>query len=347
MFALTQIVRELVHGTRDIVTNLAVYPERLESYLRERGHEVDLANRLRVVERRDPRIKTWWRLRGRQGDFGEFGGPEWEGVEGVFYVIDEGQDFYSAREWATSGPELTKYLAQNRKAGDDTLICTPSTTLIDKQIRSVSNECVVLENWYRKRFKLFRPPGRLHGRVYWNCPPAPSEEAWRTFAVHVEPQKLAKCYDTAAGAGIVGTTADVGKGGPGGLPWWTILIAIVCVAAAVHFLFRGALRLVPGQKRHEVATHSTNVLVAASPGGRIASPPVAALIPPRVSGPDPVQISGLCKGSEGWVVTSRSGYSQSARQVTDLGWGEYLVDGRRCTLAVAARSSSSVKRSLR
>ena len=121
--------------------------------------------------------------------YGGFGVDErWNSCVGVFFVVDEGQKYYSARGWADRlkrgeehelpvGAECEDYLCQERKTGDDTLVTTPSSSLLDKQFRTLSTECVVLDNWYKKRIRGVRPPGRFHARIYENCPPGPGEEA--------------------------------------------------------------------------------------------------------------------------------------------------------------------------
>src|ERR1035441_7324043 len=237
-FALIQIAKELVHGTRVVVTNVAIRLDKLAEFLRkEYKHELD-GDRIVQLEIKDDRLKYYWRIRSKERELGEFGGEDWKNPgPGVFFVIDEIQSAFSAREWGKHSGECGQYGAQQRKLGDDSICISPHPALIDKLFRILANECVILDNWYHRRVRFFRAPRKIVWHAYTNCPPQVGEEPVATGHFTIDPLGISGCFDTAAGAGLLGQQADVGKVEKG-ISVTAILPAVVVLGVLVFLGIR-------------------------------------------------------------------------------------------------------------
>ena len=258
-FAIIQIVKELVFGTRVIVTNVALRLDKLADYIRLTYKlEID-GDRVVQLDIKDDRLKFYWRIRSKDRELGEFGGADWQNPgPGVFFVIDEIQSAFSAREWGKHSGECGQYGAQQRKLGDDSICISPHPALIDKLFRILSNECVILDNWYHRRVRWFRAPRKIVWHAYTNCPPQVGEEPVATGHFLIDPDGVSGCFDTAAGAGLIGQTADIGKVEKGIsvtaiLP--AVLVCGVLVFVGIRWLSHRALE----KGRHVVGSQLSGV----------------------------------------------------------------------------------------
>jgi len=250
LFAMHWLIKELRSTNRQIITTLAVDLEELKKYCDERyeKEDIDVHNRVRQVEKEE--LRTFWRCRGYRLPAREaiilcrFGdGEAWgRSNAGVCYILDEAQTAFGAREWAKTGTELTEYITQHRKLSDDVMVIAPACALLDKQFRILAHECVVLENLYQKVFRGFKPPQQIRWHSYQNAPPVPGEEPQASGKIYIEPKALAKCYNTAAGMGIVGGAgADKGRK-VRGIPWYWLILAIPLGGLAMWFFSRTVVR---------------------------------------------------------------------------------------------------------
>ena len=241
-FALQLIAEELERGRRPVITNMQIYKEKLEQWFRDQGKEVCVADRLLCLDIRDKRFRRWWRINPDDSMKGRFGDETWKDCEGCLYVVDEGQHYYNSRGWAqrmgkdeegeAPGPECEDFLCQERKTSRDTIVTTPSSSLLDKNFRTLSTECVVLDNWYKKKIRGISPPGRFQAQVYENCPPLPGEEPIASPKFYLDVAGLMSCYNTAAGAGFIGSRADMDQPAKRGVPLW---LAIACLPVLGFF----------------------------------------------------------------------------------------------------------------
>src|SRR5690606_31834193 len=102
-----------------------------------RGLHVDLDDVTRDDEKR-----------GRNVDYEVITGPNRDALAagrprvypGIDYVIDECHVFFDARAWAESGLSLTYYNSQHRKLDDNVTFVTQFLELIDKRVKSFSQE---------------------------------------------------------------------------------------------------------------------------------------------------------------------------------------------------------------
>lgn len=236
LFLLHHITRELRRTNRQIITTLAVDIPELNSYMQKKypNETIDVCNRVHVIGKEEQR--AYWRYRGTRVISARFGeSDEWNGIPGVFYAIDELQVGFGARQWAERGAadraEVTEYSTQERKMGDDSIFTSPAAALVDKQFRILCDECVVMANWYKLRISWLKAPRQIRYQIYQNTPPDRSEDAVGGGHIKIDAEGLAKCYNTAAGVGVVGEgSADKGQEAKG-IPFWLVPIGVVAAAA--------------------------------------------------------------------------------------------------------------------
>ena len=224
LYATSRVIQELREGSRNIVTNLPLRPDRLNEYLQQKWPKEDLrmVQRLRVLN--DDEIKQFWLYRGpEEGDKGE---------QGVAYFLDEAHIAFNARDWATIGRGALHYLSQHRKLGDIVWPITQSPGNLDKQFRSVAEDFTVLRNEYTAKFGIFRGRGRFVRRTYLS-EPSGNAEPFEVATFTLDTAGIASCYDTAKGIGVHGSKADIGRRAKG-IPIWTVVpVAVVLALSTV------------------------------------------------------------------------------------------------------------------
>ncbi|MFT3869859.1 MAG: zonular occludens toxin domain-containing protein [Nibricoccus sp.] len=246
--ALLEIIKELVEGYRNIVTNLPLDVGRLNEYLQQKYPGRNFRTVERVCLIRSDEVQSFWLVRGpKRLPVPKFSTLEklddveaekvMEGVEGcpqgVFYVIDEAQLKFNARKWAEIGPEALIYLAQHRKLSDRVWCITQAASNLDKQFRSVAEDFIISRNEYQARFGMFRGRGRFVAR-YYNEEPSRNSEPFIKRIYHLDTQGAASCYDTAKGIGVHGSQADKGKRASG-IPIILVLPGAVLLCALTWF----------------------------------------------------------------------------------------------------------------
>lgn len=247
LYGLHLLLEELRHRDRQVVTTLPVDVGALNAYVQKQWPKETVDVCARVTRLDKDGLRQFWRHRGAGIIRGPFGSADWQTPDGgVAYFLDEAQEGFSARHWQEAGREFTSYATQHRKLGDDIICMTPAAALLDKQFRLLAGECVIMSNWYQIRLKGFTMPRRIISRSYQNCPPAPGEVPLATGSTFIEPKKLAGCYRTEEGVGVIGRGADKGRVAKG-MPWWMAFVFIAGAAVAAwwlsHLTFRGATRL--------------------------------------------------------------------------------------------------------
>lgn len=252
MWAVSQVIKLLLHDSRAIVTSLSLDLVRLNEYLQGKYKEQapDVFRRVTLIDKEQ--AKTYWRCRGVKVSteygwepvmLGPYGDPTWNEANlahGVVYVLDEVQRTFGAREWQKTGPEFLSYQAQHRHYGDDVIAITPSSSLIDKQFRLLSGECVVLKNFYKVKVGWLKAPRRIIYQVFENCPPMPGETATQSGSFTIDAEGLASCYNTAAGLGVVGGQADKGREAKG-IPWYYVIPGGIAAGLLIWFILSSAL----------------------------------------------------------------------------------------------------------
>jgi hypothetical protein len=145
------------------------------------------------------------------------------------------------------------YLSQHRKLGDDVVLISQSIQNVDKQMRSVAQDFTYVRNLTKEQHGLFRLPALFIRRVFLELPTGPGVKAVQTGTFRLDVSGVAKCYDTAAGVGIVGSTGADTLERKRGLHWAYYVVGVLAlifvtvrfVPSAVASFFTRPLRAVP------------------------------------------------------------------------------------------------------
>lgn len=209
--ALKLIDFELRIGNRLVVTNVAIRLDELNAYYQSDGIIVDLMRRIKILN--DEEIVNFWKYR--------------EEGQAIFAVIDEAHLLYSAREWMRhdKGRTVLEYLSQHRKFGDDVILVTQHPKLVDVQLRLLAQDYTYVRNMKKEGFGPFRMPSVFTRKTY--LEPFTGHQMCVQRTVFRVPKDLAKCYDTAAGVGIISNgIGDLGERRRG-LPWQIIVVCVL------------------------------------------------------------------------------------------------------------------------
>lgn len=157
LYGTSRGILEFKEGTRNIVTNLPLRPDRLNEYLQGKYPTVDcrMVQRLRLLT--DDEIPFFWKFRSPE----DVAPPElyqlpqeqddkrreammrslnaWSKTptasdqgKGVMYILDEAHIAFNARKWAQLGDAALFYLSQHRKLGDQVWVITQAPGNLDK-----------------------------------------------------------------------------------------------------------------------------------------------------------------------------------------------------------------------
>jgi len=247
-WATRRVLQELGEGRRCVVTNLPLDVGRVNEYCQERYPDRDcqVVQRLRLIESED--IARWWCYRGRvlaesvgvdvpvpwvtlPAPNEDTGTTDMRASPGpCLYVVDEVHTAFNARCWQKRGLSAIWYLSQHRKMGDEVILISQTPGQVDKQLRSMTQEWLVVRNLRKEKFlQWFTLPQRMMWRSYSNQP-GPTEPIMATGMLHLDVEGIGSCYDTAQGNQIAGQTgADKGERAKG-VPWyWLVAIPLVLV----------------------------------------------------------------------------------------------------------------------
>ena len=156
---------------------------------------------VRKLDESEVREFWLWRYRCgawvRHSDLAECGGA------GVLYIIDEAHLYWGSREWQQVGREVLRYWSQHRKLGDDVILITQACGALDKAIRRLAGEFVVVRNMEREPVGGFRIP---RVRVTYSLA-EPERADWRLWVIKSEwvrlrPEVFTR-FDSFAGVGVV------------------------------------------------------------------------------------------------------------------------------------------------
>lgn len=249
-YAVHALIEELVSRSDSVVvTNVALKLDRLNEYIQERYPEavVDVNRRVVILDseqtrqfflhRRPGDVVTAVDLREavKDGVYMKF--DHIDGKSGrVCYFIDEAHQFYNARQWTKNGLAVGFYLSQHRKFNDDVYLITQHLEKLDKQLRLDIGEFVYMRN-LRKTAKKIRRPGDFVRAHYDIQPTRGDEEADAVHTMKLDVVGLGSCYNTAAGVGVAGESADTLEK-PKGKHWtWLLVIGAGLVLVALLGLF--------------------------------------------------------------------------------------------------------------
>lgn len=142
----------------------------------------------------------------------------------ITYIIDEAHIFFDAREWAKVGAAMNTICSQHRKLRvDDIVFCTQFLKQLELRLREHCAQFYECHNWGMKRFSFFKLPTFFTVSVTSKPPPYPLDYTMRRrFDL-----KIAKCYDTTAGAGLTGGRPPEVIKRKGISLWWAVPFAVL------------------------------------------------------------------------------------------------------------------------
>lgn len=353
LYAVKLMVKELVHGTRPVVTNLPLDMGGLNAYLQSAYPEksINLFERVRQLDD-ETESGTFWLHRGPGVDVPTKG----EGKEAipdypaagplgpVMYIIDEFHSFFNAREWMKTGKGGIFYASQHRKLGDDLLCVTQQISNVDKQFRGLAQDFTYLRNHAKERLMGMRSLNRFTRKTYqepFTGGPGQQVSEWGSFKLDVT--GLGSCYKTAQGVGIHGEAADTQQKSKGLSVLWIIpagLILLVVLFKSPDYFIKKLFgsTMITGQA---VATNTVPVrrlppggpvdLTPTNPVKPAASSPVGVLpdgVP--VATNVPVYVSAmLVNGTHARVfLTDGRSYSERDRALQALDSEFAVIEGK-------------------
>lgn len=253
LYSLKEVFRVLTSTDQVIVSNVSYDLFKLQALLDKRSPNktIDVFKRVRFLTA-DQSRKFWlYRMNSigehvdlkdvshdeeRQGKYPDFNIIMLQNLPGVFYIIDECHVFFDARSYRDVSMSLTFYNSQHRRFNDDIIFITQFLDLIDKRVKSFSQEFITLRNNANEKFfTLWRGPTYFTAKHYQRPPTNVltdvSTEVHR-FQLDLE---LAACYDTSSGVAIVGRGQPESRK-KRGLPAWTMAIPVIAICVSLWFV---------------------------------------------------------------------------------------------------------------
>ena len=151
---------------------------------------------------------------------------------GTLFELDEVHEFFNARDWQRTGEDTLYMLSQHRKLRWDINCTTQEPDNVDKQFRSIADEWIYLDNWTNRRWGPFNMPSQIIRRHFKKQPSGNKAKPHLTTTNRIDVDGICRCYDTAAGAGIVGAGADIGVKRKKGIPWQFALVVLFLLVVA-------------------------------------------------------------------------------------------------------------------
>lgn len=263
LYAVVKLIEELRSSNRCIITNLALKMEPwvdgkgiarkglLRTLKDKYGDEFDAHRRIVLLD--DQKVRKFFLYRRRinyQGEIEELevqtrkervgdGNKVYErffleGSWGCYYVIDEVHEFYNSRMWTETGTLVLSWASQSRRSGDDALLLTQHPDFVETNLKKAAQECTVLVNHRLMSASIFRQPDMISFRDYAVVPPKRGDPSMRSGKLEFKRQEIYGCYDTAAGVGVSGSVADIGKRASG-LHWSFFPLTAIAIIMMLAF----------------------------------------------------------------------------------------------------------------
>jgi len=269
------VLEELEHGTRGIVTNLALRQDVMNEYFQRKGRQfADVFARVRIISKEETSefwrfhtnftvLPNWWQRKidtAQVGAQGERRRVVWsrrdrdavkeddgtEAVEvlseilgpddGLLIIIDEAHVPFDSRSWAKSGASLTFMNSQHAKLHYDIIFVTQFLKLIELRIRGFAESFHVFKNFMGLVvYNFLRMPRKIRELVYSVEPGSPGATVDREHW-HTLDYERAQCYDTMAGVGVMGGRVHDTRVFRGfSVPWWSVVVVIVLIGVAMWY----------------------------------------------------------------------------------------------------------------
>jgi len=270
-----EVVHELVHGERVIVSSLALELEPwvrrikravgaasyrpelgLRNYLlREYGDDFRVRERVFLLQ--ESEIGEFYlnrgtrRLDAKRDDQGRVISFDEPSDKGVLYVLDEAWRDFGARDWQKTGKGIIFYCAQHRKFGDTVYFVTQNTKQIETAIRQVAQDFWKVTNHGKLKSGFFKQPSIFSIAIYSEAPTGATITPMERKIKRLDKAGLGSCFDTAKGLGVHSQVgADLSEK-RSGIPWWGLFAVLIAIAVAlvvgVRYGPRGIMNLVLGR----------------------------------------------------------------------------------------------------
>lgn len=255
-FSVRQIIFELEHTERVIVTNLALDLEALAEYCQKQGIDYGLHLNQRIQKLDAEQVQHFYQYRGEnrpplpmiKTNMLEYEIPDFERVaqddKGVFYAIDEVHLYYGARQWYKTGEQVIYYLSQHRKLSDDVFLISQHPDQVDKALKRLAQDWTYLRNLGQEKTLGFTAKNWLRRSTYLRQKAGKDgQSAQETGMVKLDISGICQLYKTNEGVGIVGRVDAKKESKVRGFPWWTAPFFFIAGIAAlwliIHFGFSG------------------------------------------------------------------------------------------------------------
>jgi len=324
-YAVRQILFELQHTRRKIVTNLELRFENLQAYLSEQDWWQDGHVMSRIVHLPEASAKEFYRYRSndpvplvkKEGLDYEVPDFSRSAPEGVLYVIDEVHTLFSSREWFKTGQVVIWYQTQHRKLGDDVILISQHPEQVDKAFRRLAQDWSYLRNLGQEKTLGFTAKGWLRRSCYLRVKtPGDGQHPQETGFIALDISGIGQLYDTNAGVGISGRGDAKKESKVRGLPYWSAPLIGIGLLVLAYFAIRGAVSGFKAGVRHVVGA-----------GDAVA----AAVMPGAVSNAAPVEVHQVDRPrrelNSVLMIGTKARYFFSDGSVVDAGEPGFLAGG--------------------
>jgi hypothetical protein len=207
--------------------------------------DIDVFGRVYVIDARDerpfylcfgedkwiPDVSEAEQKRGVLPDFSIAEANKWPSVT---HIIDESDLLHCARDWQKYGKGVNWYHKLHRHYGHMVYHACQATEQLEKQIRLVCEQTVVMKNCKNRRLGLFRAPAAFLWTLHYRVPSNNNLDGGEQHGVFKLPLDggLENCYKTGVQNGASGQMADCGQKPRGWhIGWIAVPFALFCCCA--------------------------------------------------------------------------------------------------------------------
>jgi len=275
-FSIKKSVEWLANDPRPIIGNAAWILPELNAYFLENHPEkqINVFEKLTILD--DQQTRRFWTYRPygvripclTKEQWKEEKIPDYtsrnEKDKGVIYIIDEIHNYFNSRAWQETGRDVLFYMSQHGKLGDTVIWITQDLDNVDNQFKSVTQDFTEVLNLKKVRISKFKMPALF----VWKTRTSDKESAAvvESGSFTLDP-KIARCYDTSKGVGIMGNGIADKFEKLKGIPWWVGAVGLVALVAAAFtilpklaFHFLGKTLAPATSAAKAVRSVSTNVV---------------------------------------------------------------------------------------
>ena len=150
-------------------------------------------------------------------------GPDMEHARRpVDYFIDEVHEIFPSREWDKGGRGILFYASKHRHLHDEIFLITQQIDQVEKQLRNLTSETVVVRNHLRRNVGLWKAKPVFKLKLFYGLP-SPTAKPFMEPEMRLDLQGAAACYKTTGALGVHDAPEKVHNKGV--LPYWTMWAA--------------------------------------------------------------------------------------------------------------------------